>query len=70
VEQDVGRCFVAREDGGLDRGAVGHGFVGVDALGRFFAIEVVLEELLNFGDSSGTANENNLNCRENCQRDS
>merc|ERR550534_1371800 len=52
--------FVAAKDGGLDGGAVGNGLIGVDGLVEFLAVEVVLEELLDLGDSSGATNEDDI----------
>ena len=35
--------FVAAEDGGLDSGAISDGFIGVDRLVQFLAVEEILE---------------------------
>ena len=43
----------------MDGGAVGDGLVGVDALGGFLA-EVLLEELLDLGDTGRATNEDDL----------
>ena len=52
--------FVSAENGGLNGGSVGDSFVGVDGLVEFFAVEVVLEELLDLGDSSGSSDQNDV----------
>lgn len=52
--------FVTAKDGGLDSGTVGNSLIGVDGLVEFFAVEVVLEELLDLGDSSGATDEDDI----------
>ena len=44
-EQKVGNLFggVAGQDGGLDRGSVGNGLIGVDSFIGLFSVEVVLD---------------------------
>ena len=59
-EDDVGGAFLSGEDTALDSGTVGNSFIGVDTLGRLLAAEVLLEELLDLGDTSGTTNEDDL----------
>ena len=44
----------------MDGGSVGDGFVGVNAPGRLFPVEEFLDELLDFGDASGSADEHDL----------
>jgi hypothetical protein len=41
----------------LDCGTIGYGFIWVDTSVWFFAVEEVLNELLDFGDSCGTTNQ-------------
>ena len=50
---------LAAEHAALDRGADGHGLVGVDALGRFLA-EEVLDDLLDLRDAGRAADEDHL----------
>ena len=52
--------FVTAKNGGLDGGTVGNSLIGVDGLVKFLAVEVVLEELLDFWDSSGASDEDNI----------
>jgi len=52
--------FVTAKNGGLDGGTVGNSLIGVDGLVKFLAVEVVLEELLDFGDSSGATDEDDI----------
>merc|ERR1711937_818566 len=52
--------LVAREDGGLDSGTVCDGLVWVDALVQLLAVEKVLQELLDLGDTGGATDEDNL----------
>jgi hypothetical protein len=47
----------------LDRGAVRDGFVGVDGFRGFFA-EEFFDELLDFGDTRGSADEDDLGERD------
>ena len=44
----------------LDGSTVGNGLVWVDASVRLFAVEEVLNELLDLGDTSGSTNEHDL----------
>lgn len=64
VEQEqvggVGGSGLAGEDTGLDGGTVGDSLVGVDALLELLATEEVAEELLDLGDTGGTANKDDL----------
>jgi hypothetical protein len=59
-EDDVSGSFSAGEDSTLDGSTIGNSLIGVDSLGRLLSTEVLLEELLNFGDTSGTTDENDL----------
>jgi len=64
IEQEevrgIGRGGLSGEDTSLDGGTVGNGLVGVDALLELLAAEEVAEELLNLGDTGGTANKDDL----------
>lgn len=51
-ENNVSSSFSARQDSTLNSGTVSDGLIGIDSLGRFLATEELLEELLNFGDTS------------------
>jgi hypothetical protein len=51
---------VTRQDSSLDGGTVGNSLIGVDALVGLLTVEVVGDELLDTGDTSGTTNEDNL----------
>jgi hypothetical protein len=55
----LGRC-VTRQNGGLDGSTVGNGLIGVDGAVGLLTVEVVLDELLDLGDTGGTANKDNL----------
>ena len=44
----------------MDGGAPGDGLIEVDSLGEFLAVEEVLEESLDLGDTGGATDENNL----------
>merc|ERR1719319_1399339 len=61
-KQQVADCLagVSGEDSGLNGGSVGDGFVGVDGLVELFAVEEVLEKLLDLGDPGGAANQNQV----------
>ena len=48
------------QDSGLDGGTVGDGLIGIDAPGGFLAIEKLLDELLDLGDTSGASYEYDL----------
>jgi len=52
--------FVTAKNGGLDGGTVGNSLIGVDGLVKFLAVEVVLEKLLDLGDSSGATDEDDI----------
>lgn len=62
-EDDVGGAFSAGEDTTLDGSTVGDGLIGVDTLGGLLAAEVLLEELLDLGDTGRTADEDDLERR-------
>ena len=51
-QNNVSSSFGAREDSTLNSGTISNGFIRVDSLGRLLATEELLEELLNFGDTS------------------
>jgi hypothetical protein len=51
-ENNVSSSFGAREDSTLNGGTISDSLIGIDSLGRFLATEELLEELLNFGDTS------------------
>ena len=44
----------------MNGGSEGDGLVGVDASGGLFAVEELLHELLDLGDTSGSADENDF----------
>merc|ERR1719389_170532 len=48
------------EDGSLDGGTIGDGFVWVDGLVQSLSVEEVLEHLLDLWNSSGSSDENNF----------
>lgn len=59
-ENDVTGPLLTREDTTLDSSTISHGLIGVDSLRGLLAAEVLLEELLDLGNTSGTTNEDNL----------
>jgi hypothetical protein len=59
-EKNTLGSLLTRENTTLNSGTVGNGLIGVDSLGRLLAVEVILEELLDLGDSGRTTNEDNL----------
>jgi len=58
-EDHVARAFITSEDSALDGRAVRDGLIGVDTLGGFLS-EVVLEELLNLGNTGRTTDEDDF----------
>jgi hypothetical protein len=61
VDKDNTICSLStRKNATLDSSTVGNSFVRVDSLGRFLAVEEILEELLNLGDTSRATNEHDL----------
>merc|ERR1712032_230385 len=48
------------QDGGLDSGTIGNSLIGVDGFGGLLAVEEVLEELLDLGDTGGSSDQDNL----------
>mmetsp|Transcript_6918 Transcript_6918/g.9590 ORF Transcript_6918/g.9590 Transcript_6918/m.9590 type:complete len:184 (+) Transcript_6918:438-989(+) len=48
------------QDGSLHRGTECNGFIWVDRLARFLAVEELLDHCLHLGDTSGSTNEHNL----------
>lgn len=61
-EDDITEGLVTGEDTSLDSSAVRDGLIRVDAL-RWLLSEVLLQELLNLGDTSRTTNKDNL-CKD------
>jgi hypothetical protein len=51
-ENNISSSFSAREDSTLNSGTVSDGLIGIDSLGWFLATKELLEELLNFGNTS------------------
>ncbi len=58
-EDDITKGLITGKDTTLDSGTIGHSLIRVNALRRFL-VEVLLKELLNLGDTSGTADKDNL----------
>ena len=58
-KNDVAQALVTSEDTTLNGSTICNSLVGVNTLGRLLS-EVLLEELLDLGDASGTADENDL----------
>ena len=58
-ENDIAQALITSEDTSLNGSTIGNGLIGVDALGRFLS-EVLLEELLDLGDTGRATDENNL----------
>ena len=58
-EDDITQALVTGEDTTLNGSAIGDSFIRVDALGRLLS-EVLLKELLDFGDTGRTTDENDL----------
>ena len=61
-EERLGALF-AGEDTTLDGGAPGDGLIGVDSLGEFLAVEEVLEEGLDLGDTGRATDEDDLSSK-------
>ncbi|KAF3791349.1 NAD-specific glutamate dehydrogenase [Nymphaea thermarum] len=61
-EEEVLHLLVAltAQDGRLDGGAVGDGFIGIDALAELLPIEEILQQLLNLGYPSGSPDKHNI----------
>lgn len=59
-EDDILSAFLPREDTTLNSSTICDSLIRVDTLGRVFATKEFLEELLDLGYTSGTANEYNL----------
>jgi len=51
---------VVGQDGGLNGGTIGHGLVGVDGPVGLLAVEELLEELADLGDSRGAADQDDF----------
>ena len=58
-KDNITQALVAGEDTTLNGSTVGDGLIGVDTLGRLLP-KVLLEELLDLGDTSGTTNKDDL----------
>ena len=58
-EDDITQALVAGKDTTLNGGTIGNGLIGVNTLGRLLS-EVLLEKLLNLGDTSGAADKDYL----------
>ena len=58
-ENDITQALVAGEDTTLNGGTISNSLVGVNALGRLLS-KVLLEELLDLGDTSGTTDKDDL----------
>ena len=56
-EDDVSESLLSGKDTSLNGSSVGDGLVGVDSLRGLLAVKVLLEELLDLGDTSGSADE-------------
>lgn len=59
-EDDVFIALFTGENTTLDGSTVGNSLIWVDTLRRLLATEVLFEELLNLGNTSGTADKNDL----------
>ena len=59
-KDDILSALLARKDTTLNSSTIGNCLIGVDTLGRLPAIKVLLQELLNLGNTSGTTDEDNL----------
>ncbi len=62
-EDDISGSFRTRENTTLNGSTVGNSLIGVDTLGRLLATKVLLKELLDFGNTSGSTNEHDLERR-------
>ncbi len=69
-ENHIGSHFGSREDATLDSCTISYSFVRIDALGRFLATKEFLEELLDFGNTSRTTDEDDLRERRQLNCDS
>lgn len=58
-EDDITGTFLTGKDTSLDGGTEGNGLIGVDTLGRLL-VEVLLDQLLNLGDTGGATDENDV----------
>lgn len=59
-ENDIGGAWDTGQNATLDSGTISNSLIRVDSLRGFLATEELLEKLLNFGNSSGTTDKNNL----------
>src|SRR5699024_1866457 len=55
-----GLGLVTVENGSLHSGTIGDGLIGVDRLVQLLAVEKVLEQFLDFGNTGGTTDQDNL----------
>src|SRR5207253_2762654 len=53
-------ALLASQNGSLHSGTVSDGLIGVDALVQLLAVEEVGQQLLDLGDTSGTADKDDL----------
>mmetsp|Transcript_18303 Transcript_18303/g.50200 ORF Transcript_18303/g.50200 Transcript_18303/m.50200 type:complete len:301 (-) Transcript_18303:1064-1966(-) len=60
VEDDILRLRVRAQHASLNRCAIGHRLVRVDASGRLFAVEELLDDLLHLWDPRGASDQNDL----------
>lgn len=59
-QQQLASGSVAAKHTGLNSGAVGDSLIGIDALVRGLTVEEVLDQLLHFGNTRGSANKDDL----------
>ena len=58
-EDDITKTLITSKNTTLDGSTISDGLIGVDSLGRFLS-KVLLEELLDLGDTGRTADKDNL----------
>jgi hypothetical protein len=59
-KENVSSSFTSGEDSTLDCGTKGDGFIRIDSSVWFFTVEVFFEEFTDFGDTSGSSNEDDF----------
>lgn len=59
-QQHIAAALFSGQDSSLDGGTVSYGLIWVDTPGRLFAVEEILEKLLNLGDTSRTSDKYDL----------